>query len=77
MSRTSAKKRMFAAIAQNCGREGLHIMTNLNQCPWCMRTAGRDISRGADNDLRNARRNRLAWGHRDNLEPSPWHHEPV
>ena len=33
---------------------------------------------GADNDLRNA----LAiawqpWGHRDNLEASPWHHEPV
>ena len=32
---------------------------------------------GADNDLRNA----LAIGsdgvHRDSLEPSPWHHEPV
>ena len=32
---------------------------------------------GADDDLRNALSIASDGVHRDNLEPSPWHHEPV
>ena len=50
----SAKKRMFAAIAQNCGREGLHIMT----APMALMHEGCGTGHitvgGADTDLRNA-----------------------
>ena len=32
---------------------------------------------GADDDLRNALSIASDGVHRDNLEPTPWHHEPV
>ena len=69
-------KALFAAITQNCGREGLHIMTE------CMHLAHADCREGhitvggADNDLRNALAT-ASGSTGDNLEPSPWHHEPV
>ena len=46
---------------------------------WCMRAAGSGhiTVDGADNDLRNALAIAWHWVHRDNLEASPWHHEPV
>ena len=52
--RCKCQKALFAAIAQNCGREGLHIMTASMRlvhegCGTRHITVG-----GADNDLRNA-----------------------
>ena len=54
LSRCKCQKALFAAIAQNFGREGLHIMTA------CIRSAHEGCGTrhitvdGADDDLRNA-----------------------
>ena len=54
LSRCKCQKALFAAIAQNFGRQGLHIMTA------CIRSAHEDCGTrhitvdGADDDLRNA-----------------------
>jgi len=54
LSRCKCQKALFAAIAQNCGREGLHIMT----APMTLVHEGCGTGHiavvGADNDLRNA-----------------------
>ena len=76
--RDAAQKALFAAIAQDFGREGLRFMTASVRLVHEGCGLGHITVDGADNDLRNA----LAiawqpWGHRDNLEASPWHHEPV
>ena len=71
------QKVLFAAIAQNFGRQGLHIMT----APIALVHEGcgtRHITvDGADNDLRKALTIARQGVHRDNLEASSWHHEPV
>ena len=73
----NCQKALFAAIAQNFGRQGLHIMTASMRlvhegCGTRHFTVG-----GADNDLRNASESPRMGSAEDNLEPSPWHHEPV
>ena len=75
---SAPQKALFAAIAQNCGREGLHIMT----APMTLVHEGCGTGHiavvGADDDLRNALAIASDVGSTgDNLEPSPWHHEPV
>ena len=71
------QKVLFAAIAPNFGREGLHIMTA------CIRSVHEGCGTrhitvdGADDDLRNALAIASDGVHRGNLELSPWHHEPV
>ena len=71
------KSVLFAAIAQNLGRQGLHIMT----APIALVHEGcgtRHITvDGADSDLRKALTIARQGVHRDNLEASSWHHEPV
>ena len=75
----SCQKALFAAIAQNFGRQGLHIMT----APIALVHEGcgtRHITvDGADNDLRKAltiaRQGRGPPG--QSREASSWHHEPV
>ena len=76
------KKQLFAHCAlrlllKNFGREGLHIMT----APMTLMHEGCGEAHitvgGADNDLRNAVSIASDGVHRDNLEPSPWHHEPA
>ena len=73
----SCQKALFAAIAQNFERQGLHIMT----APIALVHEGcgtRHITvDGADNDLRKALAIARQGVHRDNLEASSWHHEPV
>ena len=74
----NCRKVLFAAIAQNFGRQGLHIMTASMHlmregCGTRHITVG-----GADNDLRKASQSPRMWSTPGtNLEPSPWHHEPV
>ena len=64
----SCQKALFAAIAQNFGRQGLHIMT----APIALVHEGcgtRHITvDGADNDLRKALTIARQGVHRDNLE---------
>ena len=73
----NCRKVLFAAIAQNFGRQGLHIMT----APIALVHEGcgtRHITvDGADNDLRKALTIARQGVHRDSLEASSWHHEPV
>ena len=78
LSRCKCQKALFTAIAQNFGREGLHIMTA------CIRSKHEGCGTrlitvdGADDDLRNALAPpRMGSTTGDNLEPSRWHHEPV
>ena len=77
LSRCTCQKALFAAIAQNFGRQGLHIMTA------CIRSVhegcgARHITvDGADDDLRNALAIASDGSTGDILEASPWHHEPV
>ena len=74
----SCQKALFAAIAQNFGRQGLHIMTASMRlvhegCGTRYITVG-----GAGDGLRNALAIALDGVHRrHNIEPSPWLHEPV
>ena len=73
----NCRKVLFAAIAPNFGRQGLHIMT----APIALVHEGcgtRHITvDGADNDLRKALTIARQGVHRDSLEASSWHHEPV
>jgi len=71
------QKVLFAAIAPNFGREGLHIMTESLRLVHEGCGSGHFTVGGADNDLRNAVAIASDGVHRDNLEPSPWHHEPA
>ena len=50
----NCQKAPFAAIAQNLGREGLHIMTESMRLVHEGRGSGHITVGGADNDLRNA-----------------------
>ena len=74
----NCQKAPFAAIAQNFGRQGLHIMTASMRlvhegCGTRYITVG-----GAGDGLRNALAIALDGVHRrHNIEPSPWLHEPV
>ena len=67
----------FAAIAQKIGREGLHIMSESMHLVHGDCGTGHFTVGGADNDLRKALAIASDEVHRGNLEPSPWHHEPV
>ena len=73
----NCRKAPFAAVARNFGRQGLHIMT----APIALVYEGcgtRHITvNGADNDLRKALTIARQGVHRDSLEASSWHHEPV
>ena len=75
--RDDLPKALFAAIAQSFGRQGLHIMT----APIALVHEGcgtRHITVDrADNDLRKALTIARQGVHRDSLEASSWHHEPV
>ena len=73
----NCRKVLFAAIAQNFGREDLHIMTASMRLVHEGCGTGHFTVGGADNDLRNAVSIASDGVHRDNLEPSPWHHEPA
>ena len=50
----TCQKALFAAIAQNCGREGLHILTACTPLVHEGGAAGHITVGGADYDLRNA-----------------------
>ena len=67
----------FAAIAQKIGREGLHIMSESMHLVHGDCGTGHFTVGGADNDPRKALAIASDEVHRGNLEPSPWHHEPV
>ena len=67
----------FAASAQKIGREGLHIMSESMHLVHGDCGTGHFTVGGADNDLRKALAIASDEVHRGNLEPSPWHHEPV
>ena len=67
----------FAAIAQNLGREGLHIMTESMHLVHEGCETGHITVGGAGNDLRKSSQSARMGSTGDNLEPSPWHHEPV
>ena len=67
----------FAASAQKIGREGLHIMTACMHLVHENCGTGHFTVGGADNDLRKALAIASDGSTGDNLEPSPWHHEPV
>ena len=54
LSRCKCQKALFAAIAQNFGREGLHIMTLSMRLVHENCGSGHFTVGGADNDLRNA-----------------------
>ena len=73
----NCRKVLFAAIAQNLWRQGLHIMTASMRLVHEGCGSGHITVGGADDDLRNALAIASDGVHRDNLEPSPWHHEPV
>ena len=71
------QKVLFAAIAPNFGRQGLHIMTASMRlvhevCGTRHITVG-----GADNDLRNALAIASDGVNRAQSRALPWHHEPV
>ena len=67
----------FAASAQKIGREGLHIMSESMHLVHGDCGTGHFTVGGADNYLRKALAIASDEVHRGNLEPSPWHHEPV
>ena len=67
----------FAASAQKIGREALHIMTASMRLVHEGCGARHITVDGADDDLRNALAIASDEVHRGNLEPSPWHHEPL
>ena len=71
------KEAPFAASAQKIGREGLHIMSESMHLVHGDCGTGHFTVGGADNDLRKALAIASDEVHRGNLEPSPWHHEPV
>ena len=72
------QKVLFAAIAQNFGRQGLHIMTASMRLVHEGCGTRHITVDGADDDLRNALAIASDGGSTgDNLEPSRWHHEPV
>ena len=71
------QKALFAAIAQDFGREGLHIMTSSMRLVHESCGSGHITVGGADNDLRKALAIAPDGSTGDDLEPSPWHHEPV
>ena len=71
------QKAPFAAIAPNFGRDGLHIMTAPMRLVHEGCGTGHFTVGGADYDLRKALAIASDEVHRGNLEPSPWHHEPV
>ena len=54
VSRMTCQKALFAAIAQNYGREGLHIMTACMHLVHEGCGMGHITVDGADDDLRNA-----------------------
>ena len=74
----NCRKALFAAIAQNFGRQGLHIMTASMRLVHEGCGSGHFTVGGAGYGLRKAlaiASDGVQTG--DNLEPSPWHHEPV
>ena len=73
----TGQKALFAAIAQNRGREGLHILTACTRLVHGGGVAGHITVGGADIDLRNALAIASDGLPGDHLEPSPWHHEPL
>ena len=74
----NCRKAPFAAIAQDFGRQGLHIMTASMRLVHEYYGTRHITVGGADNDLRKALAIASDGGSTgDNLEPSPWHHEPV
>ena len=77
MSRCKCQKVLFAAIAQDFGREGLHIMTSSMRLVHEGCKSGHFTVGGADDDLRKALAIAPDGSTGDDLEPSPWHHEPV
>ena len=77
MSRCKSQKVLFAAIAQTFGREGLHIMTLSMRLVHEGCKSGHFTVGGADDDLRKALAIAPDGSTGDDLEPSPWHHEPV
>ena len=65
MSRCKCQKVLFAAIAQDFGREGLHIMTSSMRLVHEGCKSGHFTVGGADDDLRKALAiNRSRWVHR-------------
>ena len=77
MSRCKCQKVLFAAIAQNFGREGLHIMTESMHLVHEGCKSGHFTVLGADDDLWKA----LAIARHGPpgvlSSPTPEHHEPV
>ena len=73
----NCQKAPFAAIAQDFGRQGLHIMTASMRLVHEGCGTRHITVDGADNDLRKALTIARQGVHRDNLETSSWHHEPV
>ena len=71
------QKVLFAAIAQNFGREGLHIMTASMHLVHKGCGSGHFTVGGGDNDLRKSSQSPRMGSAGDILEPSVCHHEPV
>jgi len=75
--RDAAQKALFAAIAQDFGREGLRFMTASVRLVHEGCGSGHFTVDGADNNLRNALAIAWHWAAGDNLGSYLWHHEPV
>ena len=73
----SCQKALFAAIAPNFGRQGLHIMTAPIALVHEGCGSGHFTVDGADNNLRNASQLLGMGSAGDNLGSYLWHHEPV
>ena len=71
------QKVLFAAIAPNLGREGLHVMTVSMSLVHESCGSGHFTVDGADNDLRKSSQSPRMGSAGDILEPSACHHEPV
>ena len=71
------QKALFAVIAQNCGREGLHIMTAPTALVHESCGTGHITVGGTDMTSGMPSQSPRMGSTGDNLEPSPWHHEPV
>jgi len=75
--RDAAQKALFAAIAQDFGREGLRFMTASVRLVHEGCGSGHFTVDGADNNLRNASQLLGMGSAGDNLGSYLWHHEPV
>ena len=73
----NCRKVLFAAIAPNFGRQGLHIMTASMRLVHEGCGTRHITVDGADNDLRKALTIARQGVNRDTLEASSWHHEPL